>query len=117
MSVMLPSVGLHEALLATGTCPNGATLVTFRSDVLSVGVDSGFEHGRLTERQRLNHFPRHMELTRKDLMVKNMKKWKRQMVKAGKTTSEFWPTTFRLPEVWRPPDCASFRAAHRSSRA
>ena len=70
-----------------------------RADVLSVGVDSGFEHGKLVDRQRLNHFPRHMELTRKDLMVKNLKKWKRQMVKAGKPVTEFWPTTFRLPEV------------------
>ena len=68
--------------------------------MLSVGVDSGFDHSRLQERQRLNHFPRHMELTRKDLMVKNLKKWKRQMVKAGKPCTEFWPTTFRLPEVW-----------------
>ena len=73
-----------------------------RSDVLSVGVDSGFDHGKLIDRQRLNHFPRHMELTRKDLMVKNLKKWKRAMVKQGKPVNDFWPTTFRLPEVLLP---------------
>jgi Tubulin-tyrosine ligase family len=67
--------------------------------VLSVGVDSGFDHSKLTGRQRLNHFPRHMELTRKDLMVKNLKKWKRAMAKAGKPVSEFWPVTYRLPEA------------------
>lgn len=86
------------------------TMSCCRSDVLSVGVDSGFEHGRLVDRQRLNHFPRHMELTRKDLMVKNLKKWKRQMVKTGKPVTEFWPTTFRLPEV-RIPSPASCRVA------
>jgi hypothetical protein len=65
-----------------------------------VGIDSGFEHARLSDKQRLNHFPRHMELTRKDLMVKNRKKWRRQLMKAGHPPqSEFWPQTFRLPEV------------------
>lgn len=73
-----------------------------RADAASVGIDSGFEHGKLFDKQRLNHFPRHMELTRKDLMVKNLKKWRRQMIKAGHNTphTEFWPQTFRLPEVW-----------------
>lgn len=71
-----------------------------RADVLSVGVDSGFEHRRLTPQQRVNHFPRHMELTRKDLLIKNLKKWRRQMVKAGQGLDElFWPETYRLPEV------------------
>jgi len=68
--------------------------------VQSVGVDSGFEHGRLLERQRLNHFPRHMELTRKDLMVKNLKRFKRQQDReAGAPTEAFWPQTFRMPEA------------------
>jgi Tubulin-tyrosine ligase family len=72
---------------------------TCRADVLSVGVDSGFEHSRLTDRQRVNHFPRHMELTRKDLVVKNLKKWRRQMVKAGQGMDElFWPETYALPQ-------------------
>lgn len=71
-----------------------------RSDVATVGIDSGFEHGKLHDKQRLNHFPRHMELTRKDLMVKNLKKWRRQLMKAGHAQQkEFWPQTFRLPEV------------------
>jgi len=71
-----------------------------RSDVATVGIDSGFEHSKLHDKQRLNHFPRHMELTRKDLMVKNLKKWRRQLIKAGHMQHlEFWPQTFRLPEV------------------
>lgn len=77
------------------------TKTNFRADAASVGIDSGFEHGKLFDKQRLNHFPRHMELTRKDLMVKNLKKWRRQMIKAGHSNpqTEFWPQTFRLPEV------------------
>eukprot|EP00892_Ulva_mutabilis_P002744 jgi/Ulvmu1/12470/UM009_0122.1 len=71
----------------------------FWSDVATVGIDSGFEHSKLHDKQRLNHFPRHMELTRKDLMVKNLKKWRRQLTKAGHAQQiEFWPKTFRLPE-------------------
>ena len=29
--------------------------------------------------QRLNHFPNHYELTRKDLMVKNLKRMRKQL--------------------------------------
>ena len=36
-----------------------------RADVYSVGQDSGFEMGKLQNHQRLNHFQRHTELTRK----------------------------------------------------
>ena len=35
------------------------------------GIDSGM---RLQDNQMVNHFPNHYELTRKDLMVKNMKR-------------------------------------------
>lgn len=31
----------------------------------SLTSDAGFDHARLLEHQRLNHFPRHVELTRK----------------------------------------------------
>ena len=37
----------------------------YRADVHSLGVDSGFDHSRLLDSQKLNHFPRHYELTRK----------------------------------------------------
>ncbi len=33
----------------------------------------------LTEWQRINHFPNHYELTRKDLLIKNLKRTKRQL--------------------------------------
>jgi len=32
---------------------------------------------RLTDHQVINHFPNHYELTRKDLMVKNLKRYKK----------------------------------------
>ena len=38
----------------------------------------------LESHQRLNHFRNHYELTRKDLLVKNLKRYKRQLVKDGK---------------------------------
>lgn len=31
--------------------------------------------------QRINHFPNHQELTRKDLLIKNLKRTKRQLEK------------------------------------
>ena len=33
----------------------------------------------LHEWQRINHFPNHHELTRKDLLIKNLKRTKRQL--------------------------------------
>ncbi|EDQ84350.1 uncharacterized protein MONBRDRAFT_30326 [Monosiga brevicollis MX1] len=42
--------------------------------------DSGF---RLNDHQLLNHFPNHYELTRKDLMVKNIKRYRRDCERDG----------------------------------
>jgi len=43
---------------------------------------------RLGETQLLNHFPNHLELTRKDLMVKNIKRFRREMEKEGNPLAE-----------------------------
>lgn len=43
---------------------------------------------RLGETQLLNHFPNHYELTRKDLMVKNIKRFRREMEKEGNALAE-----------------------------
>ena len=40
--------------------------------------DSGY---RMSETQILNHYPNHFELTRKDLMVKNIKRFRKDMEK------------------------------------
>ena len=43
------------------------------------GLDGGENKpARLTDQQILNHFPNHFELTRKDLLVKNIKRYMRE---------------------------------------
>ena len=43
------------------------------------GLDGGeIKPARLTDQQILNHFPNHFELTRKDLLVKNIKRYMRE---------------------------------------
>ncbi len=36
----------------------------------------------------INHFPNHYELTRKDLMVKNIKRYRRELEKDGNMLAE-----------------------------
>ena len=58
--------------------------------------DTGF---RMTERQKVNHFPNHFELTRKDLMVKNIKRYKKEAEKdpCNDAVVDFVPVTYNLP--------------------
>ena len=55
----------------------------------------------LEDHQRVNHFRNHYELTRKDLMAKNLKKMKRQLEREDKKDESkrynFIPTTFVVP--------------------
>ena len=54
-------------------------------------------------RRMINHFPNHYELTRKDLMVKNMKRYKREQDRERDSKErtqfnlDFVPVTFVLP--------------------
>ncbi|KAG7165049.1 tubulin polyglutamylase TTLL1-like, partial [Homarus americanus] len=43
-------------------------------------VDSGY---RMNDNQMINHFPTHYELTRKDLLVKNIKRYRRELEREG----------------------------------
>lgn len=56
---------------------------------------------RLQDHQRVNHYPNHVELTRKDLMSKNLKRAQKQAQKEGNTAEaeayDFYPLTFTLP--------------------
>lgn len=56
---------------------------------------------RLAEGQRVNHFPNHVELTRKDLLAKHLKRAVRAALKAGRTADAealaFSPATYTLP--------------------
>ncbi|KAI8800978.1 putative tubulin polyglutamylase TTLL1-like protein [Cladochytrium replicatum] len=73
--------------------------------------DSGY---RLSENQIINHFPNHQELTKKDLMVKNIKRHRKELerertnmeasggrlpwyLESKFAYTEFLPTTFTLP--------------------
>jgi len=64
------------------------------------GVD-GVAREPLLPYQRVNHFPNHAELTRKDLLAKNVKAHRRRLEKAGDVneakTYDFMPETYALP--------------------
>ena len=76
--------------------------------------DTGY---RLNDMQLINHYPNHFELTRKDLMVKNMKRYLKDANKGVDTTAnnflDFVPVTYLLPadytlfveEFRRNPNC------------
>lgn len=63
---------------------------------------------RLQENQIVNHYPNHFELTRKDLMAKNIKRYRKELEKENNPLSnkdengnylylDFLPTTYILP--------------------
>lgn len=73
-------------------------------------VDSGY---RMHDYQLINHFPNHYELSRKDLLVKNIKRYRKDLERDGNYLAEksesvqpggaryiyldFIPITFVLP--------------------
>ncbi|KAJ3191707.1 hypothetical protein HK101_007479, partial [Irineochytrium annulatum] len=65
-------------------------------------VHETFDHIYLQEHQRINHFRNHYELTRKDLLVKNVKRMVKTMEKEyGKLEAakfEFVATSYALPQ-------------------
>ncbi len=61
-------------------------------------ASTGTQGLRLNENQKVNHFPNHVELTRKDLMAKNVKRSAKNAQKENNARSyDFIPTTFILP--------------------
>ena len=62
-----------------------------------------FDHYYLEEHQRICHFRNHYELTRKNLMAKNLKRLKKSLEKESKLEAakcDFFPTTFELPSEY-----------------
>lgn len=62
-----------------------------------------FDHCYLEEHQRICHFRNHYELTRKNLMAKNLKRLKKMLEKESKIEAakcDFFPTTFELPSEY-----------------
>lgn len=74
----------------------------FWGDINCFIADNGFQHGKMVESQRINHFPRNYELCRKDLMAKNLKRMKRNAAKTGGDVDawDFFPQTYTLPIDW-----------------
>jgi tubulin polyglutamylase TTLL1 len=57
--------------------------------------DTGY---RLNDNQLICHFPNHYELTRKDLMLKNVKRYRKELEKEnGEIVLDFLPLTYVLP--------------------
>lgn len=91
-------------------------------------IDTGwlrenFDNMHLEEHQRLNHFRNHYELTRKDNLIKNLKRTQRTLQREGKEEDarkyDFFPGTYVLPadyglfvEEFKSQQCA--RAAARN---
>ena len=48
-------------------------------------IDSGY---RMTDNQIINHFPNHYELSRKDLLVKNIKRYRKELEREGNPLAE-----------------------------
>lgn len=68
-------------------------------------IETGY---RLNDDQVINHYPNHHELTRKDTMLRNLKRYRKELEKEGSVFAEkddngkyvyldFIPTTFLLP--------------------
>jgi len=60
-----------------------------------------FDHVHLQPHQRVNHFRNFRELTRKDLMVKNLKRYRSTLEKEGRHSEaaevDFFPLTYNMP--------------------
>ena len=62
-----------------------------------------FDHIYLEEHQKICHFRNHYELSRKNLMAKNLKRFKKQLAKESKLEAakcDFFPTTHELPSEY-----------------
>jgi tubulin polyglutamylase TTLL9 len=67
-------------------------------------IKEQMDHVHLEDHQRVNHFRNHFELTRKDLLVKNIKRAKRQLEKEDKKEEskkyDFIPSSYILPSEY-----------------
>ena len=60
-----------------------------------------FDHTHMDDHQRINHFRNHYELTRKDLLVKNLKRMRKQLQRSNSHEEaakyDFWCPSFVVP--------------------
>ncbi|TMS16104.1 putative tubulin polyglutamylase TTLL9 [Larimichthys crocea] len=63
-----------------------------------------FDHSYMEEHVRINHFRNHYELSRKNLMVKNLKRYRknleREVGRVEASKCDFFPCTFALPSEY-----------------
>lgn len=62
-----------------------------------------FDHLYLEESQRVNHFRNHYEISRKNMMAKNLKRLKKSLEKESRLEAakcDFFPMTFELPSEY-----------------
>ena len=63
-----------------------------------------YDHIRFEDHQRVNHFRNHYELTRKDLMAKNLKRMRKYLAKNESISEaekyDFFPLTYVLPQEY-----------------
>ncbi|KAJ4453708.1 putative Methylenetetrahydrofolate reductase [Paratrimastix pyriformis] len=86
-----------------GWSPTSEALSPDRANKRSIKVLFGPESGiRLNDCQIINHFPNHYELTRKDTLIKNLKRYQKELARDGKleevgNVMDYVPMTFSLP--------------------
>jgi len=72
-------------------------------DVLRQALDG--DRKKLRPYQRVPHFRNHYELTRKNYLYRNLKRYRKILIRAGKTAeaciSDAMPVTFELPSDYR----------------
>jgi tubulin polyglutamylase TTLL9 len=106
MPLVLFRVGLRNTIYDTLHAREGWQETTADDEWDFFWADVGWIHENLDrvsleEHQRVNHFRNHYELTRKDLLVKNMKRMKRNFEREGRFAEaeacDFVPLSFVLP--------------------
>jgi len=102
----MPNTITHKIMLERGwreVAPEDSNWDLFYADVGWIHENIHYKTGaRLADHQRVNHFPNHAELTRKDLMAKNLNRAKRQAAKEGGAEAakryDILPQTFVMPQ-------------------
>ena len=80
---------------------NEFNLLFSEKNFFSIDYQDKNKYYALSPNQKINHFPNNYELTRKDLMYKNLRKFKKHLIKEGKTEEanefDFYPITYYMP--------------------
>ena len=95
--MFLSSRLLLEVVCSAAASHFGRVLFRARSFRPNRSCCTALRPQRLGDNQFICHFPNHYELTRKDLMVKNMKRYIKEQQREGNVVQDFVPVTYLLP--------------------